>query len=233
MTLTIGILEAGAVGAEFSAHFATFTDSFRNFLAPGGAGPLLRPYRCYAGEFPQRGDACDGWLITGSAAGVYDGDDWIARLEAFTRTAAESRPVVGICFGHQLVAQAFGGTVAKAPAWGIGVHRHDLLARHDWIQPPLASLSLLASHQDQVVTPPPGAAILGGSAFCPIGVMTVGPNVLSIQNHPEMTRDFATELYQMRRDRMGAAAVDAALDSLATATDEAAAAAWILNFLGR
>ncbi len=237
MAITIGILEAGAVGAEFSAHLTSFTDSFQRFLCPGGVGPTLRPYRCYRGEFPQAGGACDAWLITGSAASVYDGDDWIAQLEAFTRAAADARPVVGVCFGHQLVAQAFGGTVAKAPAWGIGVHRHDITAqphgRPDWMQPPLASLALLASHQDQVTTPPPGAEVLGGSSFCPIGVMTVGPNVLSIQNHPEMTREFAGELYHKRRDRMGSASVDTALDSLQEPTDEAIAATWILGFLGR
>ncbi|MDA1097801.1 MAG: gamma-glutamyl-gamma-aminobutyrate hydrolase family protein [Proteobacteria bacterium] len=233
MTLTIGILEAGAVAAEFSAHFGTFTEAFQRFLAPAGAGPILRPYRCYLGEFPQAGDACDGWLITGSAASVYDGDDWIAQLEAFTRAAAETQPVVGICFGHQLVAQAFGGTVVKAPGWGAGVHRHDVVGRADWMRPPLASLALLASHQDQVTTPPPGAEVLAGSAFCPIGVMTVGPNVLSIQNHPEMTRDFAAELYRMRRDQMGGEVVETALESLQAPTDEAAAAAWILDFLGR
>jgi GMP synthase-like glutamine amidotransferase len=231
--LTIGILEGGAVGVEFSAHLTSFTDSFRDFLAPGGAGPALRPYRCYAGEFPQTDDDCDAWLISGSAASVYDGDGWIAQLEAFTRMAAERKPVVGICFGHQLVAQAFGGTVAKAPTWGIGVHRHEVSGHAAWMQPPLASLSLLASHQDQVVTPPPGAQVLGGSDFCPIGVMTVGENVLSIQNHPEMTKPFAAELYDSRRDRMGATSVDAALDSLTTPTDEAATAAWILNFLSR
>ena len=233
MALTIGTLEAGAVAAEFSGHLGSFTEAFRNFLAPGGEGPVLRPYRCYQGEFPRAGDACDGWLITGSAASVYDGDDWIAELEAFTRAAAKIRPVVGICFGHQLVAQAFGGTVTKAPGWGIGVHRHNLAAAPGWMQPPLSGISLLASHQDQVVAPPPGAAVLGGSEFCPVGVMTVGPNVLSIQNHPEMTKAFAAELYQSRRDRMGGGPVDRAMDSLQSPTDEAAVAAWILNFLTR
>jgi len=180
MALTIGILEGGAVAAALSSHVTSYTETFRNFLAPGGNGPALRPYRCYLGEFPQAGDACDGWLITGSAASVYDGDDWIAQLEAFTRDAAQTHPVVGICFGHQLVAQAFGGTVAKAPGWGIGVHDHIVTKGAKWMAPPLTSLSLLASHQDQVVTPPPGAEVLGGSEFCPIGVMTIGANVLAV-----------------------------------------------------
>lgn len=233
MSLTIGILETGAPAPEFRAHLTSYSDSFRRFLCSTGAGPTLRPYLCYDGEFPEAVDQCDGWLITGAAASVYDGDEWIAQLEAFVRAAAKTHPVVGICFGHQLVAQAFGGAVAKAPGWGVGVHRHEVTGRAEWMQPPLDSLSLLASHQDQVVVPPPGAEILGGSEFCPFGIMTVGPNVLSIQNHPEMTRDFAADLYRKRREPIGPAAADAALASLTAPTDEAAAAAWILRFLDR
>jgi hypothetical protein len=73
----------------------------------------------------------------------------------------------------------------------------------------------------------------GGSDFCPIGIMTIGANVLSIQNHPELTRDFASELLRVRRDIIGPVTADAALDSMSTPTDEAAAAAWILGFLDR
>jgi GMP synthase (glutamine-hydrolysing) len=229
MSFTIGVLEGGAVAPQFAAHLTSFTDSFQRFLAPGGKGPTLRTYQCYAGGFPSSGDACDGWLITGSAASVYDGDAWIARLEAFTRTASQTRPLVGICFGHQLVAQAFGGTVEKAAGWGVGVHGHDITGPGA----PLRRLELLASHQDQVMTPPPGAQVLGGSDFCPIGVMSIGANVLSIQNHPEMTKVFATDLYAFRREVIGADVADAALASLTQPTNEADVRRWILDFLDR
>ncbi len=233
MTLTIGILEAGAVAPEFHGYLATFSEAFQDFLYSTGEAPELRSYLCYDGEFPEAANECDGWLITGAAASVYDGDAWIAQLEAFVRTAAETRPVVGICFGHQLIAQAFGGKVEKASGWGVGVHRHEVRVQADWMRPPMQSLSLLASHQDQVVMPPPGAEVLGGSDFCPIGVMTIGQNVLSIQNHPELARDFASELLRVRREIVGPAIADAALASMATPTDETAAAGWILHFLDR
>ena len=184
MPLNIGILEGGAVAEEYQHHLLTFTDAFRQFLALDERDSVLHPYACYAGAFPDGPEAHDGWLITGSAASVYDGDAWIADLEAFVRAAAETRPVVGICFGHQLVAQAFGGSVNKAHGWGVGVHDHEVRVQADWMRPTLDSISLLASHQDQVQSPPPGAEVLGGSDFCPIGLMTIGDNVMTIPKPP-------------------------------------------------
>ena len=226
--LTIGVLECGAVATPLQTHAPSYTEAFRRFLSPDGSGPVLKSYHCYGGKFPRRGDECDGWLITGSAASVYDGDEWIGDLEEFARSAAESRPLVGICFGHQLIAQAFGGRVGRAPGWGIGVHRHEL--SEDGA--PISHLELLASHQDQVIIPPSQARVLGGSEFCPIGSMTIGQNVLTIQNHPEMTREFAKNLYDSRRQRIGEETVEAALADLSRPTNEGDVREWILTFLG-
>ena len=232
MSLTIGILEAGAPAPEFHAHLTSYSGSFRWFLNSTGAGPTLRPYLCYDGEFPDAVDQCDGWLITGSRYSAFDDDPWIADLAAFARAAAEARPVVGICFGHQLVAQAFGGAVERSSrGWGIGVHSYQVGRRRDWMTPALDEIALLASHQDQVTRLPDGAELLAGSDFCPYGLFQLGDNIVALQGHPEMTKAFAADLYAMRRDQFGRAIVDNALDSLAQPTHEDEMAAWLLRFL--
>jgi GMP synthase-like glutamine amidotransferase len=93
-------------------------------------------------------------VITGSNAGVYDGLRWINDLMAFLRNARGSSKLIGICFGHQAMAQALGGSVIKSPkGWGIGLHRSELHARPYWMDDD-AAVAVPASHQDQVVTLP-------------------------------------------------------------------------------
>lgn len=229
---SVGILEAGPLAPHLAERYGSHSDFFRRFLRPQMPAAEFPSYRVYRDELPREPEAHDAWLVTGSSHGVYDDLAWIAPLKAFVRRAAEARPVVGICFGHQLVAEAFGGRVEKArQGWGIGVHSYAVARRESWMQPALASVSLIASHQDQVVTPPAGATVLGGSDFCPIGLLRIADNVLSIQTHPEMPKDYSRDLYDSRRERIGGAAADAAIASLAGPTDEAAVARWIATFI--
>jgi GMP synthase (glutamine-hydrolysing) len=215
--ITIGILEAGAVAEQLAARHGSFADACRRFLGRGDEQPAFRVYRSYLGELPASVSACDGWLITGSRYSAFDDDPWIADLAAFARAAAEARPVVGICFGHQLVAQAFGGAVERSSrGWGIGVHSYQVGRRRDWMTPALDEIALLASHQDQVTRLPDGAELLAGSDFCPYGLFQLGDNIVALQGHPEMTKAFAA---------------DNALDSLAQPTHEDEMAAWLLRFL--
>ena len=183
---------------------------------------------------PAGPQAHDAYLITGSAHSVYEPLAWIDRLKAFVRVAAETRPVVGICFGHQLIAETFGGHVAKAAqGWGVGVHRYRIDERTAWMAPGLDEVALVVSHQDQVVEPPAGARVLGGSGFCPIGIMQIGVNVMSIQSHPEMRPDFTRDLYATRRSLIGAENIDRAISSLDEPTNADAVAQWILAFIDR
>ncbi|NOT62186.1 MAG: type 1 glutamine amidotransferase, partial [Acidobacteria bacterium] len=136
----------------------------------------LRTYDAINGELPATLDECDGYLATGSRYSAYDDEPWIQALKAFIqRLVAEQKPFIGICFGHQLLAEALGGKVAKAATgWGVGIREIEILQSESWMQPPQAVCRLHYMHQDQVVQLPPDSTLLVGSAHCPMAIYRTG-----------------------------------------------------------
>ncbi len=183
-------------------------------------------------RYPYRIEDCDGYLITGSRASVYDDDPWIARLIGFVRDLHHAGArTVGICFGHQLIAQSLGGAVGRAPGgWGVGVHAWKVVRREPWMRPAMSEFRLLASHQDQVETLPPGARLLASSGFCPNAAFAVGEHMLAVQGHPEFSKDYAKFLMHRRRPLLGAA-FGPGMRSLDQPTDAGVVAGWIAGFL--
>ena len=229
---TIGILEAGANRPELAQRYGSYVDFFESYFGKHNPNIEFKAYPVFAGEMPPSIEDSDAYVITGSRDSTYDDHPWIADLKSFVRRAADRRPILGICFGHQLIADAFGGVVAKSPkGWGIGVHHYDVYQAQAWMRPAREDFSLLVSHQDQVITPPPGATVLAGSDFCPIGMMALGETVATLQSHPEMSKPFVTDLYEARRAQIGSDTVDAALRSLNDRTQEDEMAMWLLGFL--
>ena len=233
-SVTIGILEAGENRPELAARYGSYVDFFRTYLGGQDASLSFNAYRVFEGALPPSIDDSDAYVITGSRFSSYDDESWIADLKRFAQRAAKHRPILGICFGHQLIADAFGGEVAKSPkGWGVGVHNYEVYDAQAWMTPRLDDFSLLVSHQDQVMSPPPGAHVVAGNAFCPIGMMEISENVLTLQSHPEMTRPFVTDLYEARREQIGPETVDAAMQSLGNPTEEEEMRDWLLGFLKR
>jgi GMP synthase-like glutamine amidotransferase len=172
-------------------------------------------------------------VVTGSSAGVYDPLPWIEPLKEFLRAARGRAKLVGVCFGHQVMAEAFGGRVEKSErGWGVGLHRYELFARRDWMEP-VDRICVPASHQDQVVAPPPGATVLAGSAFCPNGMLAYDDqSAISLQLHPEFEPAYARALIETRRgDRYLDADADRAILSYEQPDDRARVGAWIQRFL--
>lgn len=230
--MRIAIIETGAPPSPLKERHGDYPAMMMRMLAPLAPQLAFFTVGTFNGALPKV-DAFDGLLITGSAAGVYEDHDWIEPLEALVRVAAAAdKPQVGICFGHQLMAQAFGGRVEKSDrGWGVGLHAYAVAGRAEWMAPESSRIACAVSHQDQVTFAPPGAKVLAGSDFCPVGALSYaqGP-AISFQMHPEFEHDYATDLLRLRANRLAKPLVDDGLASLAGSSDRALIARWIANF---
>lgn len=184
---TIGILITGHTPDRLIPDHGNYADMFAAML--GDFDFSFRYYTVVDGVFPESATEADGWMVTGSKHGVYEELDWIRRLEGFIREAHAARvPMVGICFGHQAMAKALGGTVEKFKGgWNVGTRTY---TRFDTG----AVQTALAFHQDQVIEPPPVAEVLGESDTCRFAVLRYGDWGLSYQPHPEFTPAFFEDL---------------------------------------
>lgn len=225
--MRIGLLECDDVTGRFPHVEGGYREMFAALLP----GFEFRYYASHAGQLPGSPTECDAWIATGSKHAVYEGHPWVEQLCGFIRNL-KTTPFVGICFGHQLLAHALGGKVAKADqGWGIGVLPMDVLRQEPWMTPPKAQIRLQHSHQDQVQKLPHGAVLLGRSPHCEIAMYRVGETMLGIEGHPEFTVPFGDALIRSRVDRLGAERAQAALESLKTPTDAALVGEWIAGFV--
>jgi GMP synthase-like glutamine amidotransferase len=190
-------------------------------------------FAVHRGETPESIDDCDGWIIGGSRHSVYDDLEWIGIGEELVRAAvAAERPVVGICFGHQMVASALGGRVeASGGGWGLGALDFGVVDPVPWYR--ADRLTLIASHRDQVTELPRGADVWATADYCPIAGMTIGERVWTMQGHPEFTAALAEELYSGRVDSLGAETVERARSTLPRPLSNDAIAAAIADFVAR
>jgi GMP synthase-like glutamine amidotransferase len=232
--MKIGILEPGAPPSALRESFGDYGAMFRAIL---GEGFEAVSFDVAHGAWPDSPEALPAWLITGSSAGVYDERPWIAPLMAFLRAAKGRSAIVGICFGHQIMAQAFSGQVVKSPkGWGIGLHRYAVQAPQPWMGSGVergSEFAIPASHQDQVVAAPPGTVVTASSAFTPYaGLAYDDGRSISFQGHPEFDPAYAAALITARRGSLYAEdQATAAITSLNEPNDRGRVAEWIRAFL--
>jgi GMP synthase-like glutamine amidotransferase len=228
----IGLLMVGHVDPKSTFVAGDYPELFADLLA-GHDLELVR-YDLDEGRFPDSPAECDGWLCGPSRSSAYDPLPWRADAEELLRRlVATERPYVGICFGHQLLAQAHGAVVARAEdGWQVGVRDYEVTANEAWMDGRVSDISLIASHEDQVVDLPDGATLLARAADggCPVAGFTLGPRAWTLQPHPEFVPPLADHLLAGRIELIGAEKVAAARASLGRPSSRALVARWIAQF---
>lgn len=240
--MNIAVLECEYISDSPVSAAGGYTELFAKLLSlhTEGRSMQLTTFEAHQGQLPAGVEDWDAYLITGSYAGVYEGLPWINELSEFTRRAYEAGvPLIGICFGHQLLAHALGGTVEKATVgWGLGVMETAISRHYSWMGPEeeLNTAALIYMHQDQVTSLPESATAFASTKICPYAGFTLGPKAVALQGHPEFTPQLTERLIHELWDRFPEQQAKAALASLsqateAQATDHARVAGWIARFL--
>lgn len=233
--MKLTIIETGRAPGPLQDRFPRYPDMFRALLSPADEALSYGSASLLDGEALPDPASCDAILITGSPFGVYDSTPWMDPLRAFIRGAAAARtPLVGVCFGHQIIADALGGDVRKSDkGWGVGRHTYEIVATRDWMAGAGEAISLAVSHQDQVIAPPRGATTIARSAHTAHAMLAYDDiPAISVQGHPEFSDTYVSALYNNRRGKaLTEAQVDAAIASLQQAEDNALVARWIARFL--
>lgn len=191
--MKIGLLQCGHTAPTVIEKHGEYATMFERLLA--GPGRAFRTWNVVDGDFPDSPQDADAWVLTGSPLGVYEPHAFIPPLEALTREIVSAkRPLAGICFGHQLIAQALGGQVVKHPGgWRIGPEPY----RFDGVADPVR---IHAWHQDQVIQAPPQAHVIASGPDCAIAGMAIGDHVFTLQPHPEFSDTVLRDLIDARRE---------------------------------
>ena len=232
--MKIGIFDVGNGAPSLAETYGSFPEMFIALMAGEDLKATYEIYAAEAGIFPRDISACQAWVIMGSPFSAYDDMPWIHRLEALIPEIAQAKiPLIGICFGHQLIAKALGGRVEKAKqGWEVGVKHYKIYERPSWMKGGGNTIGGFVFHQDQVVALPSNARNIAGNAACTIGMVVYDQPIFTLQSHPEFTKEFAAKRYRTSQGKaLRNQEVADALASLDQPTHNPDVARWFGAFL--
>lgn len=231
--MIIGVLQTDVLADQVVQRYGSYVDMFETLLSAADTQLAFQTYQVKHGEYPKNIHECDVYLITGSKSSCYEDAHWIHQLKQFVVDCFEQdKKLLGICFGHQLIADALGGLVQKSDkGWGVGLASSTVTQTPHWLTPEQQQFNLLVNHQDQVIQLPPQASLIATNEFCPIASYQVDRSVLTFQGHPEFSRDYLHHLMTKRRQIIGEQAYQQGMKSLQQNEDNELVAQWIVNFI--
>ena len=200
--MKIGILLVGRASEDLVDEYGTYAEMLIALINTEEQVFEFKTFNILDDEFPKDHLECDGWIVTGSPHGVYEDHSWIPTVSQLINNIYEANlPIFGVCFGHQLIAQALGGHVEKSEkGWGLGLHTYQVNNKPDYMSNLSEEVTLNICHQDQVLRPPQGATVYAKSEFCENAGFYIKDTVLTMQAHPEFLVDFTKALLTARRD---------------------------------
>ena len=230
--MKIGLLQCYCVPESLIHISGSVSDMFSNLFTKYAPGIAIEAYDVMNGKFPDIDENLQGFLITGSPYSAYEDEAWIIELKKFIQKIYTRRKkIVGVCFGHQIIAEALGGKVARSSkGWGIGVQPVHINKTMEWMKPINHELNLLVSYQDQIEVLPPNSSLLASNSHCPYFMYEIENIVLGIQGHPEFDKNFTEALYKYKAKLLGNDIVLGAISSLHKSIHPHIFAKWINNF---
>jgi len=200
--MKIGILLVGRASEDLVDEYGTYAEMLIALINTEEQVFEFKTFNILDDEFPKDHLECDGWIVTGSPHGVYEDHSWIPTVSQLINNVYKANlPIFGVCFGHQLIAQALGGHVEKSEkGWGLGLHTYQVNNKPEYMSNLSEEVTLNICHQDQVLRPPQGATVYAKSEFCENAGFYIKDKVLTMQAHPEFLVDFTKALLAARRD---------------------------------
>ena len=233
MSLRICILETDVLRPELVDQYQGYGRMFQRLFAQQPLAAQFEVFNVVQGDYPAAGERYDAYLVTGSKADSFGSDPWIQTLKTFLLERYENGDkLLGICFGHQLLALLLGGRAERASqGWGVGIHRYEVKQRPQWMSPALEELTLLISHQDQVTALPENATVIASSDFCPYAAYHINDQVLCFQGHPEFIHDYSRALLDIRQQFLGEQIYQQGVASLDKDHHGSTVAEWMMRFV--